>query len=380
MIVSANKIEKHFSDLLQETTTWINDGGDPYLVNMHYRTLCDMAGFYDKYWGLSLEWVYRDVIIAQTTLSEALIFTAFMLKYRNQPQAALQVARLALDSGGKEYIAAIVAEFTRENGDLAGTRELCKKLLEQQPEIKEIQTTMSLCDVQEQLGSGDDYYQFLNSAHKSLSPEVYIEIGVSNGKSLALAKETTRALGIDPATASLDLLCFISPENSPQLYKVPSDSFFDDYDVPAEMGKNTFDMAFIDGLHVFEQALKDFVNLERYAGKDSVIFIHDCLPVNPLVAERERQSMFWTGDVWKVIPCLKELRPDLDIVTFPALPSGFAMIRNLDPGSVTLSRHFDSIVGHFIDLPLPESKEERFRLLNVHEGATIDAFQQMLAR
>jgi hypothetical protein len=144
-----------------------------------------------------------------------------------------------------------------------------------------------------------------------------------------------------------------------------SNDFFKTVDLESLFGKQTFDMAFIDGLHVFEQALMDFIHLEALSDKDSVIFIHDCLPVNPLIAERERQTGFWTGDVWRVIHCLKSLRQDLEIVTFPASPSGLAMITKLDSTSRILYQQFDSIVAHFLTIPLPESYNERCAMLNV---------------
>lgn len=375
-----DQIKNHFRTTLQAVSDWGASGGDQYLVNANYRTLCDIAGFFEKYWEIDFEWAFRDIVAAQKTLSDALFFTAFMLKYRRQANAAALVAQFSRDLDGLPYTATTLADLRRENGDIESSRQLCSEIHRQHPELPDIQTSMILCEVQEQLGNGDDYYSILDAAHRLVKPEVYVEIGVSNGKSLALARAATRALGIDPATAAPELLVFRSPENIPQLYKVTSDDFFDHSDVPQEMGKQTFDMAFIDGLHVFEQALRDFVNLERYASKDSVIFIHDCLPVNALVAERERQTMFWTGDVWKVIPCLRELRPDLEITTFPALPSGLAMVRNLDPTSTTLSRHFDSIVESFVDRRLPDSKEERFSMLNVRQDITVETIQKMLAR
>jgi hypothetical protein len=158
---------------------------------------------------------------------------------------------------------------------------------------------------------------------------------------------------------------FVSPENSPKLFKMTSDQFFEGTDPRAVMGAPCFDMAFIDGLHLFEQVLQDLINLEKYATPDSILFIHDCLPVNAAIAERVRQSVFWIGDVWKIIPCLKEMRPDLEIVTFPAQPSGLAMIRNLDPSSTVLERHFDAVVEHFQQMRLPHRTQALHEQLNV---------------
>jgi hypothetical protein len=144
-----------------------------------------------------------------------------------------------------------------------------------------------------------------------------------------------------------------------------SNDFFQQGLVEKEWNDLPFDMAFIDGLHVFEQALMDFVNLERRSASDSVIFLHDCLPVSIIGAERQRRSMVWTGDVWKMIPCLEAIRPDLEIITFPVRPSGLAMIRKLDRNSKVLINQFDSIVEHFNSNVLPENFEERCSMLNV---------------
>jgi hypothetical protein len=81
-------------------------------------------------------------------------------------------------------------------------------------------------------------------------------------------------------------------------------------------------VAFIDGLHLFEQVLRDFVNLERHSDPDTVIVLHDCLPLDELTASRERTTDFFSGDVWKAVLALRRRRPDLEMVTVPAPPDG----------------------------------------------------------
>jgi hypothetical protein len=144
-----------------------------------------------------------------------------------------------------------------------------------------------------------------------------------------------------------------------------SDDFFAQYDLGEVLGRDTFDLGFIDGLHLFEQALKDFINLERYARKDSVILIHDCLPIAPIVAERDRCTGFWTGDVWRIIPCLKTFRPDLKLMTIPTKPSGLGVVTNLDAASTVLSDNYDDIVRYYLTLSCPESFDQRRVVCNV---------------
>jgi hypothetical protein len=212
---------------------------------------------------------------------------------------------------------------------------------------------------------GEDYYFWLQRFHQELQPASYVEIGLGHGRSLALAGPETKTIGIDPYQGVWERLNYVCPHGPATLFPLTSDDFFAQHDLRAVIGMETFDLAFIDGLHLFEQALKDFINLERYAGKDSVILIHDCLPIAPIVAERNRCTGFWTGDVWRIIPCLKTFRPDLQIATIPTKPSGLAVITGLDPGSTVLSENYPAIVDYYLGMKLPESASDRFRLLSV---------------
>lgn len=206
---------------------------------------------------------------------------------------------------------------------------------------------------------GADYYDWLEYFHDNLKPSAYVEIGLGHGRSLALASKNTRSIGIDPYQGFWENLNYVSPDNPATLYPLASDDFFKQHDLRQEIGNETFDLAFIDGLHLFEQVLKDFINLERYARKDSVVLIHDCLPVDAIVAERERCTGFWTGDVWRIIPCLKTFRPDLKIMTIPTYPSGLGVVTDLDPSSTVLSDNYDAILSYYLKLKCPETFEQR---------------------
>lgn len=352
---------------------------DPFAVNVMHRTVCDLIAFYDQFWDIPLESEYSRVISSCSSLAESLVCTAVMLRYQKHFDAAASVLNAAIDMAPASiHYVTLLADILREKGDRAAARSICDRVRQTNPEFSETQLVVSHCDMNEQLGDFVEYYRLLSIAHDLLKPDVYVEIGVSNGKSMALAREKTVAIGIDPLTAEFDHLVFVSPENSPKLFKMTSDDFFSSVDIPTVMEHRFFEMAFIDGLHVFEQVLRDFINLEKYAGPDSVVFIHDCLPANHQMAERVRQSAFWVGDVWKIIPCLKDLRPDLEIVTFPAHPSGLAVIRNLNPLSHVLERHFDNIVSCYMDKQLPLEQDILFTLLNVHPEPSIDSFRRAI--
>jgi hypothetical protein len=191
----------------------------------------------------------------------------------------------------------------------------------------------------------NSYRKLLGPIHARLRPRTYIEIGVAEGHSLAQARSRTLALGVDPAMSIA-----VPVRARTKLFGLSSDQFFRDCDVRAELEGRPVDLAFIDGLHLFEQALQDFINLERYCAPRSVVLMHDCLPAGRETSTRERRTDFWTGDVWKIVPCLSRYRPDLFVQTLDVPPTGLTVIRNLDPSSSVLTELYDRLCEEFIPL------------------------------
>src|SRR5207249_2239032 len=101
-------------------------------------------------------------------------------------------------------------------------------------------------------------------------------------------------------------------EREGHFYRLTSDEFFARHDLGEILGRPV-DFAFIDGWHLFEFALRDFMNLERFCTDRPLIALHDCLPRPREIAAREKtpQGIAWAGDVWKLILCLADFRPDL---------------------------------------------------------------------
>jgi hypothetical protein len=199
----------------------------------------------------------------------------------------------------------------------------------------------------ETLMPGDSYKTLLRHLHEHLLPKTYLEIGVKNGDSLALAGPETKTVGIDPAPA---IRVRVTPQAT--VYPLTSDEFFERHELRTELGSPTLDLAFIDGLHEFKQVLKDFINIERYSCPRTVVLVHDCLPVARLVAAPVRATVFWCGDVWKIVPCLLKYRPDLNIRVVAARPSGLAIITRLDPNSTFLQDRFEEIAAEYRDQEL----------------------------
>jgi len=172
---------------------------------------------------------------------------------------------------------------------------------------------------------GPDVYEVLGWMHEILQPETYVEIGILGGHSLGLARPPTVAIGIDPAPAGMDQW-----STDTRIFRVTSAEFFAHHDLPFILGGRPVAFALIDGLHIFENAMEDLWNLERYSSPETVIAIHDTIPLNRETASRQRTTEFYTGDVWKMAPFLRRYRPELDLITVETAPTGLTLVRGLN--------------------------------------------------
>jgi methyltransferase family protein len=194
---------------------------------------------------------------------------------------------------------------------------------------------------------GPAYYNVLRWVHRGLKPANYVEIGVHKGVSLVQAIEGTPRIGIDPAP-NIEPVLETQVEDA-EIYELTSDDFFASHDLRELLG-GPVELGFIDGLHLFEQVLRDFVNLERQAGPDTVVLLHDCVPLDEATASRERTTDFYSGDVWKATLALRRRRPDLDMVIVPTAPTGLCLVRGLDPSNRELEQQLAEITAEYMDL------------------------------
>ncbi|MEI8000850.1 MAG: class I SAM-dependent methyltransferase [Actinomycetes bacterium] len=186
------------------------------------------------------------------------------------------------------------------------------------------------------------HYTVLRWIQQRARPRTYLEIGVDEGSSFALATSARRAVGVDPEPRLVHSL----PPNG-VIFAETSDEFFGRPEIAEILG--TVDVAFIDGLHLYEQALRDFVNLEPHMAAEGVVLLHDVLPPDPAWATRDERPGAWTGDVWKVVPILRRHRPDLTVEVIDVL-CGLAIVTGLDPGDRSLANRFAEVVAEFADV------------------------------
>jgi hypothetical protein len=180
----------------------------------------------------------------------------------------------------------------------------------------------------------------LTSIHDNLEPRGYLEIGVAEGASIALAR--CPAIGLDPEPNIMEPL-----PRTTRIVASTSDSYFE-----AMQGRSLdieLDLAFIDGMHLAEFALRDFISIERHAHAGTLVLFDDVLPNHPRQASRKRATGIWTGDVWKVIECLREWRPDLALTLLNTSPGGMLAVSGVDPENTALHDHYTVISQGFVD-------------------------------
>lgn len=234
--------------------------------------------------------------------------------------------------------------------------------------------------------SGEDYIRTLARLHDVLRPKTYLEIGTLQGKSLALPR--CKSIAIDPAFhISPEFLPGIFAKPSVQFFQTGSDDFFAANDPAAILGA-PLDMAFLDGMHRCEFLLRDFMNTERHCKRNSIVALHDCVPVETVTTNRSEaphqtlsplHAGWWLGDVWRTCLLLKRVRPDLVITVLDCHPTGLVLVTNLDPVSRILPDGYDGHVRDMlawdldtIGLPdlMAEFDLEPASVIGTHEGVT----------
>lgn len=210
---------------------------------------------------------------------------------------------------------------------------------------------------------GTPYLEFLPVLATGLSCRTYFEIGTNSGDSLRAFR--CDAVCVDPQFAVSQNV--LDGKRRAHFFQMTADDFFAHNNLNAFLPGGV-DVAFLDGLHHFEALLRDFINTEKSCHNKSTIMLHDCVPVNERMAEREfryveDENPFtrggWTGDVWRLMPILQKYRPDLRVMLFDCPPTGLIVCTGLNPHSRVLSDNYANIVGEFSDLSLSDYGIER---------------------
>lgn len=231
---------------------------------------------------------------------------------------------------------------------------------------------------------GARYIGVLARLHEWLSPTSYFEIGTFTGESLSIA--SCASIAVDPAFR-LGNRDFLGKKPFCALYRMTADAFFREYD-PTRIFNRPIDLAFLDGKHHCEYLLRDFANTERHCRRESVIALHDCVPVELAIADRTaspsskpERAGWWAGDVWRTILALQKYRPDLGYTVIDSHPTGLVLITNLNSQSTLLRDNYDKIVREMMTFSLQQiGLKNFFSMIGMESTGVIDTKEKMIQR
>ena len=206
---------------------------------------------------------------------------------------------------------------------------------------------------------GEVYPDLLERLLRWREPKTYIEFGIRNGQTLALAKPPTFAIGVEqnPRVTSR----FTTPT---RVYDMPALDYLESGRMETVTERKSFDIALMRAPRSFEDAYDLFTALEARAAANSIVIVHGTLPTDAIAGAPTRQSAFWIADQWKLVPCLLKTRPDLTVFTIPAFPAGLTIVTGLKRRTTKLVKNRDKFVSEFMQLEVP-SPEEWKRVFNL---------------
>jgi hypothetical protein len=230
---------------------------------------------------------------------------------------------------------------------------------------------------------GASYTTTLHQIHRFLMPKSYLEIGTLTGSTLSLSN--CPSIAIDPRFKINSNV--IGSKKKCHFFQMTSDDFFAEEN-PTTLLQRKLDFVFLDGMHIYEYLLRDFINVEKYCRPNSIIAIHDCIPIDSHAARRVAtdtayakmsvRADWWAGDIWKTILILKKYRPELHVYAFDAPPTGIIFITNLSPDSNVLAQNYFSAVQEFAELTYSDYGIERyFQELDVKSTRELDSASEL---
>jgi hypothetical protein len=222
-----------------------------------------------------------------------------------------------------------------------------------------------------------DWLGVLRGVYATIAPECVVEIGEFAGESLALLQPPSFAIGVGS-----NVRIPSPPATETHVFAEPSDAVFAGQRLRALLGTRALSVGFINGAGLFEKALRDFIALEALGDRHSLIIINGTVPLDEATQARTRETEFHTGDVWKTVPCLKQYRPELRILTVAAAPSGLTLVSGLDPVSPVLDRSYDEAVARFADVRFSSIAADVMGALDVvpRDSGLLESWLRDLAR
>jgi len=159
-------------------------------------------------------------------------------------------------------------------------------------------------------------YDIINHIIGKYNLTNYLEIGVFQGENIRKINASHKD-GVDPGHEG-----YVVPEVN---YPLTSDSFFEFIKDHEDI---KYDIIFIDGLHHADQVEKDIKNSLKHLVPNGFIIMHDCNPVSYETQIVPRETIAWTGNVWKAFVEFKMNNPTYECCVIDT-DFGVGIIKNI---------------------------------------------------
>jgi hypothetical protein len=166
------------------------------------------------------------------------------------------------------------------------------------------------------INSGIKRYDIINYLIEKYKLVNYLEIGVFQGENIRKIKAPHKD-GVDPGNEGY----VVSEVN----YPMTSDDFFE---LIKDHEDIKYDIIFIDGLHHADQVEKDIKNSLKHLVLNGFIVMHDCNPVSYETQIVPRETIAWTGNVWKAFVEFKMNNPTYECCVIDT-DFGVGIIKNI---------------------------------------------------
>jgi hypothetical protein len=162
----------------------------------------------------------------------------------------------------------------------------------------------------------------------------YLEIGIFDGENISKINTKIKH-GVDPGAEGV--------VSSYVTHKCTSDIFFSTIDSNIK-----YDIIFIDGLHHADQVAKDIINSLNHLSGNGYLVLHDCIPPNYESQIIPRQTLVWTGDVWRAFVGFRLSNTNIDSWTI-----------DTDHGVGIIKNDISKTINNFIPVDMSYSEFEK---------------------
>ncbi|MGI9253793.1 MAG: hypothetical protein ACR2J8_08600 [Thermomicrobiales bacterium] len=131
------------------------------------------------------------------------------------------------------------------------------------------------------------------------------------------------------------------------LLREPAESACTAVAIGAVLEAREVDFVWIADERHFRGLLRAFIDCERMASPYGAIAIGHVLPRTAQAARRSPTpgGDVWSGEAWRIVPCLRRWRPNLMLDLHDATPDGILVVTGLDPADRTLDDRYDEIIA-----------------------------------